>query len=77
MILDSESLVEIKAISSKNKILGKSVVKVEKGMVVFDKISFYGAPGSTDNIFSISTKAIRPSIIKKYYGEEFYESVIH
>ena len=75
MILDSESLIEIKVTSSENRILGRSVAKVEKGIAIFDEIQFFGKPESKNNNFFIQTKAIDQNLIKKFYGEEFYESI--
>ena len=75
MTLDSKSLIQIKAISSSNKVLGKSISKVDKGVALFDKIKFYGQPETTDILFSIRTKSINQDEIMAYFGENYYRQI--
>ena len=48
---------------------------MHEGVALFDSIQFFGIPESEGNLFSITTKTVDPKMIKKFFGNNYYDSI--
>jgi len=55
-------------VSENLKMIFESVVKAERGKVIFTNIGFIGKPGSKDNEFTIRSQAVDNTRIIENFG---------